>query len=245
MISVSHLKFESIKPLFTMINPIEYNQSQNQTNLNDFWFDQILSFQKLFGLTYRGSCQYSSKKLYVIKKVLLIIYEIITTAIVITALYNIFDEDVKSKSYVSTSKKGVLNLLFPLGSLSFMIEYIIYKITIFLNGPEIISIVHSLQIYSQSIRLVSKIKIYLYLICYLLIGIIAIMLSFNNLNSMIQDINDRNLKVVYYFIGGIFCIVTQKSVVIIMTITSELVAQELNELIVCVNNRGKFETICK
>jgi len=226
-----------------MTSPIDYND--RQTNINDFWFDRLLNFQKLFGLTYRGSCQYRSKRLYIVKRVLLIIYEIIISALVITILYSIGDKDANSNLYNSTSKKGVLALLFRLGSSVFIVEYIVHKITIFVNGPEIISTVHSLQFIKKSTPLTVKIKVYLYLICYLSCIVIAITFLSNDLNSIIQNINVKNFQFFIYIIGGIFIAITQTSVVIIMMFTSELVSQELNELVVHVNNYGKFDFICK
>jgi len=145
----------------------------------------------------------------------------------------------------STSKKGIVAFLFRLASFAFMIQYIAYKITIFVNEHEIISTIHSLHFSKKYILLISKIKVYSYLICYSFILVIAVTFSTNDLNSIIQYINDGNFEFVYYFIGGIFTAITQTSVVIIMIFTSELVSQELNELVVEVNNYGKLDNICK
>jgi len=137
-----------------------------------------------------------------------------------------------------------LTLLFRLVKSVFIIKYIVHKINNFMNGPEIISTIHSLYCFNKPIPLISKIKVYLYLLFYILFGAITFTLSLDDLNSIIENIINENLKLVFQTISGMFIAVTQTSVVIIMMFTSELVSQELNELVVRVNNYGKFGSIC-
>jgi len=228
-----------------MINPIEFNESKYKTNMNYFWFDRILNFQRFFGLTYQGWNHDNSKMLHITKRVLLIIYEIIVSTLVITILYINGDLKDYSELFNSSSKKGVLAFLVRLASSAFMVEHAVNKITIFVNGPELISTVNSLHLFKRPIPLISKIKVYSYLIFYILFGMTALTISYNDIYLMTQHVIDGNFRFVCSLIASIIIATTQTSVVIIMIFTSELASQELNELVVHVNNYRNFNTICK
>ncbi len=64
-----------------MIYPFEYNEGMNKPKHNQ-WFERLLFFQKIFGLTYRGYGLNAKEKLLYLKKFLLCLYEIIVTILV-------------------------------------------------------------------------------------------------------------------------------------------------------------------
>jgi hypothetical protein len=75
------------------------------------WFERLLTFQKIFGVTYRGSGLNAKEKLFFLKKFLLCLYEIIVTIVILYQLWSLGagSEDLKLKIKTEASKKKSFN----------------------------------------------------------------------------------------------------------------------------------------
>jgi hypothetical protein len=78
--------------------PFEHNKGMNKPKHNQ-WFERLLLFQKIFGLTYCGSGLNAKENLLYLKKFLLCLYEIIVTILIFYQLWSIGtgSKDLKSK----------------------------------------------------------------------------------------------------------------------------------------------------
>ncbi len=146
-----------------MIYPLEYNEEKTNPKHN-VWFDRLLNIQKIFGLTYCGSCDKKSERFYYLKKVLFSLYEIIITILVLYYLLNIGFAN--SELYNKTSKKSLLVIVFHSAGFAVIVEQIAYKLIIFLNGPQILSTIQSFGYYLKPMPILSKVKISLFIIIY-------------------------------------------------------------------------------
>ncbi len=103
-----------------MIYPLEYNEEKTNPKHN-VWFDRLLNIQKIFGLTYCGSCHKKSERkfTYYLKKVLLSLYDIIITILVLYYMlsFGFANGEFNSKLYNKTSIKSLLVILFTPGPL--------------------------------------------------------------------------------------------------------------------------------
>ncbi len=96
-----------------MNNPLKLNEGK--TNLkHNVWFDRLLNIQKIFGLTYSGSCDKKSERIYYLKKVLLSLYEIIITILVLCYMLSIAftNRELNSQLYIKSSRKKEFWLYF-------------------------------------------------------------------------------------------------------------------------------------
>jgi hypothetical protein len=152
-----------------MIYPFEQNEGMNKPKHNQ-WFERLLFFQKIFGLTYRGYGLNAKEKLSHLKKFLLCLYEIIVTVLVLYLISSIGirSGDLRSKLYNAKSKKSLLTFLLFFGSFSAIAEQITCRSIIFINGPQLLSTIHSFRYYLKPMPLWSKVKIYLYITMYCL-----------------------------------------------------------------------------
>jgi hypothetical protein len=225
-----------------MIYPLEFNEEK--TNLkHNVWFDRLLNIQKIFGLTYCGSCNKKSESIYYLKKVLLSLYEIIITILILYYLLSIGFAN--SKLYNKTSKKSLLVILFHSASFAVVVEQIAYKLIIFLNGPQILSTIRSFGYYLKPMPILSKVKISLFIIIYCFSVVFVFIYSLNDLNSIIRDLRNKKFDILLTVFGGLYCGTTQTSIVVLMAFTSDLVRREINELTFNMKNNGKIGFICE
>ncbi len=203
----------------------------------------MLYIQKIFGLTYWGSCDKKSERNYYLKKVLLSLYEIIVTILVLYYLLSIGSAN--SKLYNETSKKSLLVIVFHSAGFAIVVELIAYKLIIVLNGPQILSTIRSFGYYLKPIPILSKVKISLFIIIYCFSEVLAFIYSFNDLNSIIRDLRNEKFQILFTVFGGLYCGITQTSIGVLMAFTSDLIQREINELTLSMKNDGKFAFICK
>jgi hypothetical protein len=225
-----------------MIYPLEFNEEKTNPKHN-VWFDRLLNIQKIFGLTYSGSCRKKSESIYYLKKVLLSLYEIIITILVLYYLLSIGFAN--SKLYNKTSKKCLLVIVFHFANFAVVVEQIAYKLIIFLNGPQILSTIHSFGYYLKPMPILSKLKISLFIIIYYFAVVLAFIYSFNDLNSIILDFKDKKFYILFTVFGGLYCGTTQTSIGVLMAFTSDLVRREINELTFNMKNNRKIGFICE
>jgi hypothetical protein len=156
-----------------MIYPFEYNEGMNKPKHNQ-WFERLLFFQKIFGLTYRGYGLNAKEKLSHLKKFLLCLYELIVIVLLFYLMSSIGTGSggLRSKLYNAKSKKSLLTFLLFFGSSAAIAEQITCRSIIFVNGPQLLSTIHSFRYYLKPMPLWSKVKICLYITMYCL--------SFNN-----------------------------------------------------------------
>jgi hypothetical protein len=123
-----------------MIYPFEHNKGMNKPKHNQ-WFERLLTFQKIFGLTYCGSGLNAKEKLLYLKKFQLCLYEIIVTILIFYQLCSIEtgSKDLKSKIKTEASKKSLLTFLIFLSSFAAIVEQVVNKLTIFVNSPQLLS----------------------------------------------------------------------------------------------------------
>jgi hypothetical protein len=229
-----------------MIYPLEFNEEKNNHKHNE-WFDRLVIIQNIFGLTYRGSCDKKSERIYYLKKVLLSLNEIIITILVLYCLLRMGFANGESNSelYNKSSKKSLLVILFHSGSFALIVEQITYKSINFFNGPHILSTIHSFGYYLKPMPILSKVKISLFIIIYCFSQVLAFVYSFNDSNSIIRDLRDKKFHILLDVFGGLYCGITQTSIVVLMAFTSDLVRREINELTLNMKSNGKIGFICK
>jgi hypothetical protein len=229
-----------------MIYPFEHNVGLNEPKHNE-WFERLLTFQKFFGLTYRGYGLNSKEQLFYLKKFLLCLYEIIVTILIFYSMSSIGNGsgDLGSKLYNSSSKKSLLNFLLFFGVFATIVEQITCKSIIFVNGPQLLSTVHSFRYYLKPIPIWSKVKISLYITINCLSIILAFTLTFNDLNSIVRDLKEKKFQILLNIFGGLYYSISETSIVALMTFTSDLVRREINDLTVSMKNNGKVDLICK
>jgi hypothetical protein len=229
-----------------MIHPFEHNEGLNKPKQNE-WFERSLNFHKLFGLTYRGYGLNVKERLFCVKKFLLCFYEIIVTILILYILWSIGNGsgDLKSKLRNSGSKKSLLPFLFLCGSFSAIVEQIASKSIIFFNGPQILSTIHSFKYYPKPMPVLSKVKICLFIAVYCFSIILGFVFALNDLNSIIRDLKDKNFQILLIIFGGLYCGITETSIVILMNFTSDLVRREINDLTLSMKNKGNIDFICK
>jgi hypothetical protein len=229
-----------------MIYPLEFNEGKTNPKHN-VWFDRILNIQKILGLTYRGSCDKKSERIYYLKKVLLSLYEIIVTILILYYMSSIgfVNGKLNSQLYIKSSKKSLLVILFHSSSFAVVVELIAYKLIIFLNGPQILSTIRSFGYYLKPMPILSKSKISLFIIIYCFSVVLAFVYSFDDLNSIIRDLRDKKFHILFTVFVGLYCGITQTSIGVLMAFTSDLIQREINELTLSMKNDGKFAFICK
>jgi hypothetical protein len=71
------------------------------------------------------------------------------------------------------------------------------------------------------------------------------MFTFNDLNSIIRDLKDKDYQILLNIFGGLYCGLTETSFVILMIFTSDLVRREINEYSLRIKNNGNIDFICK
>ncbi len=69
--------------------------------------------------------------------------------------------------------------------------------------------------------------------------------AFNDLNSIIRDLKDKNFQILLNIFGGLYYGINEILIVTLMTFTSDLVQREINDLIVSMQNNGEVDFICK
>jgi hypothetical protein len=229
-----------------MTYPLEFNEGKTNHKHN-VWFDRLVNIQKIFGLTYRGSCHKKSERIYYLKKVLLSLHEIIITTFVLYYLLSIVyaNGELNSQLYYKSSKKSFLVILFHSTSFAVVVEQITFKLINFFNGPQILSTIHSFGYYLKPMPIFSKVKISLFIIVYCISEVLAFVYSFDDSNSIIGDLRDNNFNILLTIFGGLYCGVTQTSIVVLMTFTSDLVRREINELTLNMKSNGKIGFICE
>jgi hypothetical protein len=224
----------------------EYPMHINKPKQNE-WFERLLNFHKLFGVTYRGYGLNINERLFCVKKFLLCFYEIIVTILLLYILWSIGNGSGHSKSKLrnSGSKKSLLPFLFLCGSFSAIVEQIANKSVIFFNGPQILSTIRSFRYYPKPMPVLSKVKICLFIAIYFFSLISGIVFTLNDLNSIIRDLKDKNFQILLIIFGGLYCGITETSIVILMNFTSDLVRREINDLTLSMKNKGNIDFICK
>jgi hypothetical protein len=231
-----------------MIYPLKFNEEETNPKHNE-WFDRFINIQKIFGLTYCGyiTSHNKSQSIYYLKKVLLSLYDII---IVIVALYftlsiGFANGELNLELYKKSSKRCLSVLLFLIANFAAVVEQITYKLIIFLNGPQILSTIHSFGYYLKPMPILSKVKISLFIIIYCSLIVLAFVCSTDDLNSIIRDSRNRRFHVLFTIFGGLYCGITQTSIVVLMTFTSDLVRREINELTLNMKSNGEIGFICE
>jgi hypothetical protein len=159
--------------------------------------------------------------------------------------FGLANGELNSKLYIKPSKKSLLVILFHSASFAVFVEQIAYKLIIFLNGPQILSTIRSFGYYLKPMPILSKVKISLFIIIYCFLEGLALICSFNDLNSIIRDLRDKKFHILFTVFGGLYCGITQTSIVVLMTFTSDLIRREINEITFSIKNGGKFGFICK
>jgi hypothetical protein len=211
------------------------------------WFERLLTFQKIFGLTYRGYGLNAKEKLFYLKKFLLCLYEIIVTILISYQLWTIVtgSENLNSKIKTEVSKNCLLTFLIFLGSFAAIVEQVANKSAIFVNGPQLLSTIHSFRYYLKPIPLWSKIKICLFITMNCSLMILGFTFTFNDFNSILRDLKEIKFQIFLYIFGGIYSGLTQTSIVTLMTFTSDLVRREINGYSLGMKNNGNIDFICK
>jgi uncharacterized membrane protein len=229
-----------------MIYPLEHNEGMNKLKHNE-WFERLLIFQKIFGFTYRGYGLNAKERLFYLKKFLLCLYEIIVTILIFYLLWSIGNGsgDLRSRLYNTTSKKSLLTCLLFFGVFAAIVEQITCKSIIYVNGPQLLSKIHSFRYYLKPIPIWSKVKISLYISMYCSSAILGLTLTFNDFNSIVRDLKEKNFQILLNIFGGLIYSINNTSIVTLMTFTSDLVRREINDLTVSMKNNGKFDLICK
>jgi hypothetical protein len=229
-----------------MIYPLKFDEGKTNPKHN-VWFDRILNIQKIFGLTYCGSCDKKSERIYYHKKVLLSLYEIIITILVLCYMLSIAftNRELNSQLYIKSSKKSILVILFHSASFADVFELIAIKLIIFLNGPQILSTIRSFGCYLKPMPILSKVKISLFIIIYCFSEVLAFIYSFNDSNSIIRDLRDKRFHILFTVFGGLYCGITRTSIGVLIAFTSDLIRREINELTLNMKNDAKFAFICK
>ncbi len=229
-----------------MIYPFEHNEGMNKPKHNE-WFERLLTFQKIFGLTYRGYGLNAKEKLFYLKKFLLCLYEIIVTILISYQLWTIVtgSENLNSKIKTEVSKNCLLTFLIFLGSFAAIVEQVANKSAIFVNGPQLLSTIHSFRYYLKPIPLWSKIKICLFITMNCSLMILGFTFTFNDFNSILRDLKEIKFQIFLYIFGGIYSGLTQTSIVTLMTFTSDLVRREINGYSLGMKNNGNIDFICK
>ncbi len=231
-----------------MVFTLEFNEEKTNPKRN-VWFDSLLNIQKIFGLTYCGSCHKKSERkfIYYLKKVLLSLYDFIITILVLYYMlsFGFANGEFNSKLNIKPSKKSLLVILFHSASFAVFVERIAYELIIFLNGPQILSTIRSFGYYLKPMPILSKVKISLFIIIYCFLEDLALIYSFNDLNSIICDLRDKKFHILFTVFGGLYCGISQTSIVVLMTFTSDLIRREINELTFNMKNNGKIGFICE
>jgi hypothetical protein len=229
-----------------MIYPLKFNEGKTNPKQN-VWFDRLLNIQKIFGLIYFGSCDKKSERIYYLKKVWLSLYGIIITILVLYYMLSIgfVNGEINSKLYIKSSKKGLLVILFYSTGFAIIVEQITYKSIIIFNGPQILSIIRSFGYYLKPMPILSKVKIFSFIIIYCFSVVLAFVYSFNDLNSIIWDLRDKKFHILFTVFVGLYCGITRTSIGVLIAFASDLIRREINELTLSMKNDGKIVFICK
>jgi hypothetical protein len=229
-----------------MIYPFEHNERMNKPKHNQ-WFERLLTFQKIFGLTYRGYGLNAKKRLFRLKKFLICSYEIIVTILIFYLLWTIGtgSEDVKLKIKIETSKKSLLTFLIVLSSFAAIVQQVVNKLTFFLNGPQLLSTIHSFRYYLKPMPLWSKVKICLFITIYCSLTISGFIFYFNDFNSILRDLKENKFQIFFYIFCGLYSGLSHTSIVTLMTFTSDLVRREINGYLLGIKNNGNTGFIFK
>jgi len=209
------------------------------------WSVFILYVQRFFGLTFPALSESYSKRVSAIKKISLVTYDILITVLVLFLFFKLSNGGSNPRLFNLIIKQDKLTVLFRLGSFALAVQYIINKSIFFLKGTQIISTIHSLQIFGKPISVSNKIKIYLYVIIFCFFGVVSFLCLFNDLESMCQDFRSGNFEFIFHICGGLFFSISLTSIDTIIMFTSDLVVLQLNQLIILVNDNTKFNSICK
>ncbi len=154
-------------------------------------------------------------------------------------------EDLKSKIKSEASKKCLLTFLIILSSFAAIVEQIVNISTIFFNGPQLLSTIHSFRYYLKPMPLRSKLKICLFIAMNCSVLISGFTFAFNDLNSILKDLKENKFQIFLYILGGLYSGLTQASIVTLMTFTSDLVRREINGYSLGMKNNGDIDFICK
>ncbi len=154
-------------------------------------------------------------------------------------------EDLKSKIKSEASKKCLLTFLIILSSFAAIVEQIVNISTIFFNGPQLLSTIHSFRYYLKPMPLRSKLKICLFIAMNCSVLISGFTFAFNDLNSILKDLKENKFQIFLYIFGGLYSGLTQTSIVTLMTFTSDLVRREINGYSLGMKNNGDIDFICK
>ncbi len=69
--------------------------------------------------------------------------------------------------------------------------------------------------------------------------------TFNDFNSIQRDLKENKFQNFLYILDGLFSGLTQRSIVTLMTFTSDLVWREINKYLLGMKNNGNIGFICK
>jgi hypothetical protein len=140
-------------------------------------------------------------------------------------------------------KKSFLPFLILLSSFAAIVEQVANKLTIFVNGPQLLSTIHSFRYYLKPVHLWSKVKICLFITVYCSLMISGFIFTFNDFNSILRDFKENKFQNFLYILDGLYSGLS--SIVTLMTFTSDLVRREVNEYSLGMKNNGNIGFICR
>ncbi|CAG2181519.1 unnamed protein product, partial [Oppiella nova] len=169
-----------------------------------------------FGVSYCGNCPIFNN--YVLKKAILISYDVIVIVSFGLFEYFAFSDDVFVRLFSKTTNKGVMSILFRFSALSMAIEFFAIKGLLLKNGWDLIKAIRNTG--TMSVSRFQTHMIDLFLATMAIMCAFQLPINFTSLDKSLTNVySEEKLKTIGFFIVGLFYSMNKFSVTSLMLFT--------------------------
>lgn len=129
--------------------PKDGPKESNDLSLTNIYLDSnedlcpLLRLQGLFGITYCGSTPFG-KKHSAYKKIGFLVYDSVFILFFLLIEFMAHNDDSLNRIFRQTAHKGIMNAVYKISGMAIVLEYIVIKSLLLVNGRELYCSIHAI-----------------------------------------------------------------------------------------------------